>query len=450
MAEPEELILEGAHFATRVAREAWRRYGASPDDPTTTLLVVRTRLEIFLTALLGRSITIAPMEPAAPASWLARLARPPSRSRHDGSLHSGTDGRRIYLPAAVPPATCGVDALTIYRLMAVEQAVRLVRGTARVSAEIENGETRDWFLLAEAAAADRWIAHEVRGLVPVVRAARACALARRTGLRASTCDDAIEERIQALLAVDPLAPPVTVDTNGSPDDSFAWARTQTRRGDRPRYRSVSLPWYWGDIVTAPRPLAAVTPHASEEPGSTLPRRRVTEMRRRPAVREATQGEDDDAAGTWVIRADEPQESVEDPFGMRRPADRDDDADPEGLADSLSDLPEARVVCTPGPVREVLRSGDALERTPGETPMAPARRGLVYPEWDHRLRAYRSRGGDRARARAAAGGRRVDRRREGAPRQARTPRACPVRATATLLRQAGSAGGRFGTRHCRMG
>src|SRR5687768_6539904 len=122
MAEPEELILEGAHFATRVAREAWRRYGASPDDPTTTLLVVRTRLEIFLTALLGRSITIAPIEPPAPASWLARLARPPSRSRHDGSLHSGTDGRRIYLPAAVPPATCGVDALAIYRLMAVEQA----------------------------------------------------------------------------------------------------------------------------------------------------------------------------------------------------------------------------------------------------------------------------------------------------------------------------------------
>ena len=71
-----------------------------------------------------------------------------------------------------------------------------------------------------------------------------------------------------------------------------------------------------------------------------------------------------SAGTWVIRADEPQESVEDPFGLQRPTDRDDDADPEGLADSLSDLPEARMVRTPGPAREVLRSGDAIERTAG--------------------------------------------------------------------------------------
>ena len=95
MAEPEELILEGAHFATRVAREAWRRYGATPEDRATSLCAVRTRLEIFLTALLGRSIAIAPMEPPAPVSWLARLARHPSRSRPDGLLHSATDGRRV-------------------------------------------------------------------------------------------------------------------------------------------------------------------------------------------------------------------------------------------------------------------------------------------------------------------------------------------------------------------
>jgi len=331
------------------------------------------------------------MEPPAPVSWLARLARHPSRSRPDGLLHSATDGRRVYLPAAVAPETCGVDALAIYRLMAVEQAVRLVRGTAQVSADIASGETRDWFLLAEAVAVDRWIAREVRGLVPGVRAARALALASRTSRRASSFGYAIEDQIQELLAADPLAPPFTVATNGSPEGSLAWARTQTRRGDRPRYRGVSLPWYWGDIVAAHRPLATATPPASEGPDGTIPRRRVTEMRRRPEVREAAEGEDDDNAGTWVIRADEPQESIEDPFGMQRPADRDEDADPDALADSLSDLPEARVVCTPEPVREVLRSGDPIERVSGQTPMPPVRRGLVYPEWDHRLRAYRTRG-----------------------------------------------------------
>ena len=82
------------------------------------------------------------------------------------------------------------------------------------------------------------------------------------------------------------------------------------------------------------------------------------------MREAAEDEDDNSAGTWVIRADEPQESVEDPCGLQRPADRDDDADPEGLADSLSELPEARVVRTPGQAREVLRAGEELERTEG--------------------------------------------------------------------------------------
>ena len=282
MAEPEELILEGAHFATRVAREAWRRYGASPEDRATSLRAVRTRLEIFLTALLGRSIAIAPMEPPAPASWLARLARHPSRSRHDGSLHSGTDGRRVYLPAAVPPATCGLDALAIYRLMAVEQAVRLVRGTARVSAR--HRERRDARLVPARGSGGRRSLDCARG--PWARARGACGacVARSQAVPAAArrhSIDAVEEQIQALLAADPLAPPFTVDADGSPEQSLAWARTQTRRGDRRRYRGVSLPWYWGDIVAAHRPLEPATPPASEEPGSTIPRRRVTEMRRRP-------------------------------------------------------------------------------------------------------------------------------------------------------------------------
>lgn len=115
------------------------------------------------------------------------------------------------------------------------------------------------------------------------------------------------------------------------------------------------------------------------------------MRRRPHARDAAENEDDAHAGTWVIRADEPQESVEDPFGLQRPADRDDDADPEGLADSLSELPEARLVRTPAAPREVLKAGEPIERIAGETSAPAAHRGFVYPEWDHRRHAYRSHG-----------------------------------------------------------
>jgi len=391
MAEPEELILEAAHFATRVAREAWRRYGTPAEDRATPLAAVRARLEMFLTALVGTSITIVAIDPPAPASWLARVAHAPSRSRRDESLRSATDGRRVHLPAALPPTACDLDALVLYRLLAVEQAARVVRGTALVSAAIDGSETRDWFLLAEAAAVDRWIALEVRGLVPAVRAARAFSCAARAGRHSSAFDSAVEAHILAFLAADPLAPPFAVPTGGSPEQSLDWARAQTAGGAGRRYRGVSLPLYWGEILPPQRPLGPSAPHEPGEPGRPMPRPRVAEMRRRPRVRDAPEDEDDGHAGAWIIRADEPQESVEDPFGLQRPADRDDHADPEGLADSLSELPEARMVRTPGPVREVLRAGDTIERVPGQTPVAPARRGLVYPEWDHRLRAYRARG-----------------------------------------------------------
>jgi nitric oxide reductase NorD protein len=77
------------------------------------------------------------------------------------------------------------------------------------------------------------------------------------------------------------------------------------------------------------------------------------------------------------------------MGLQRPADQDECANPGELADALSELPEARVVRTPGTPREVLES-DAAPRPPGAS--GPSARssaeGIAYPEWDHRLGAYR--------------------------------------------------------------
>jgi nitric oxide reductase NorD protein len=83
--------------------------------------------------------------------------------------------------------------------------------------------------------------------------------------------------------------------------------------------------------------------------------------------------------------------VEDPFGLQRPADRDEDADPEGLGDSLSELPDARVVRTPGQPREVLRSGDQLPRAPAPEQSANPSAAVAYPEWDYRIGQYRDPG-----------------------------------------------------------
>ena len=151
---------------------------------------------------------------------------------------------------------------------------------------------------------------------------------------------------------------------------------------------VVLPWYWGRVLAVSQPIGFLPQQTTEDGEAPRQARqsRVSEMRRRPRAREAAEDEDDNSAGTWVIRADEPQESVEDPCGLQRPTDRDDAADPEGLADSLSELPEARMVRTPGQAREVLRSGEEIERGEGAA-LAPVRpRGLVYPEWDYRLKA----------------------------------------------------------------
>jgi nitric oxide reductase NorD protein len=109
------------------------------------------------------------------------------------------------------------------------------------------------------------------------------------------------------------------------------------------------------------------------------------------VRQADAGEDDDRPGTWMIRPDEPMESAEDPRGLQRPADRDEQADAADLADSLSELPEARVVQSPGRPREVLASDTApAARAPVKTGRDVVEAGIAYPEWDYRLAAYRER------------------------------------------------------------
>jgi nitric oxide reductase NorD protein len=372
VSEPEELIIEGAHFATRVARDAWRRYGPSRRRPEIDLAAERPRLELFLAALFGQPIPIAAAEPPPPTTWLARLAHGRPAAGAEQRLIPGTDGVRIFLPPCLPVADDEEDTRELYRLLAVEQAVRLMRGTARATADLSGIERRDWFALREAAVVDRWIATELPGLLPRLRRLRAEALSSRS----SDSAHPVEKGIRALLAADPRSV-LEPDEHSTPDPS--------------RYHAVRPVWYWGRVMNPSVTMQAGATGENPDGEPHYVRPRVSEMRRRPRVREADEGEDDPGTGTWVIRADEPQESVEDPHGLQRPADRDDRADPDGLGDSLSDLPEARVVRTPGQAREVLRSGDDLEKTPAPAAAPPAPRGIVYPEWDYRTGEYRQPG-----------------------------------------------------------
>ena len=281
----------------------------------------------------------------------------------------------------------------LYRLLAVQQAARLVRGTP-ASAQRMPGGTRHWFLLAESAVIDRWMAVQTPGLLGVLRAARRDALASREPVRArASTEHAIEHQVRALLAADPLERALDIDAQASVEETLAWARAAATRHPAGHRRQLIAPvWYWGRMLDRPSSIPSLRERQAEEPPSgPESRARVAEMRRSPRPREAPDDEDDDRSGTWVVRTDEPQESVEDPFGLQRPADHDDHADPEGLADSLSELPEARIVRTAGQAREVLRTGEEMPRAESATPAPVPRRGIAYPEWDYRTGQYRAPG-----------------------------------------------------------
>jgi nitric oxide reductase NorD protein len=105
------------------------------------------------------------------------------------------------------------------------------------------------------------------------------------------------------------------------------------------------------------------------------------------VRQPPDDEDDGSAGMWMIQLDDPQEHVEDPMGLQRPGDRDHEKDADELADSLSELPEARLVTTPGAPAEVLASEDPPARVAASPGTERHSVGIAYPEWDYRIAAY---------------------------------------------------------------
>ena len=246
-------------------------------------------------------------------------------------------------------------------------------------------------MLAEAAVIDHWVFVHTPGLLGALRLARAEALAERRAAAGadSFATTALEQSVRALLR---------------PAAGGSHARRECQRvarrlpsmgrcpGQSGRQRATAPPVKDpGALLRPPAVQVTSVEDDGEEAATGTAPPRVAEMRRTPRARQADGDEDDGHAGSWVIRADDPQESVEDPLGLQRPADRDDGANPEDLADSLSDLPEARVVRTRQQPREVLRRGEAPRRFDGPALHSRFAAGIVYPEWDYRIAQYRARG-----------------------------------------------------------
>jgi nitric oxide reductase NorD protein len=392
VSDPEGLVVEGARRAAVAARERWRSARPREARPMLSLAHVKRRLELFVAALYDRVPAILPADPPPPPTWLARVLGRAPRHLSVRTALASTDGSCIWLPRQLEGWPSDTAAAATFRLLAAEQVARAVRGTAGWIAR--DRLEQDLYLLAEAVAVDRELAREFPGLIPDLRSERDRALRERPALERLTAGERIVEgMVRDVLAADPRVPPLPTGPSAEPADSLAWARTAAaglgtfRRG----YRGVASVALWGEVVAGPSTQGSDRHAVGEHRAPRRPLRSAS-LRRRPRVRRADDAEDDDRPGTWMIRADEPMESVEDPRGLQRPADRDDDAEPADLADSLSELPDARVVRSPGTPREVLDSDAAtLARAPARIDSIADPAGIVYPEWDCRLAAYRQRG-----------------------------------------------------------
>ncbi|MEX2471971.1 MAG: VWA domain-containing protein [Gemmatimonadota bacterium] len=405
MSEPEEVILDGAHHATTTIASLWRRHMGTEGTPEVRLTDVKHRLELLTRAVFGTTPPIGVAEPPAVPNWFGRVAlRIPNHMVRKHAV-AWTDGMRIRLPATLDAPDGEEEAIARYRAWTMSLAARCRRGTPDFLSTLETDGpgphgrlVRDLFLLSEAVSSDRDVARDLPGLRSDLSAARRYSLAKRPHARVLTGPEEQVERIVAeALASDPTDGPSTVPHAQTPSDSLAWATTmaaelESRYGDdgkNARYRGIPPVEAWG--IVEPLPDAALKLREAGidplEEDETDRSNRIRTLSRRPRIRQAPEDEDDDQVGMWMVQIDDPQESVEDPMGLQRPTDRDDDADPGDLADSLSELPEARVVPVPGTPKEILASDDPPERTTMTAGGVPNAVGISYPEWDYRVEQY---------------------------------------------------------------
>jgi nitric oxide reductase NorD protein len=382
MGEPEGLLIEGARVAVAGARDLWWRVRPPTEEPRLALARVRARLELLLAALHGERVPILPADPEPPPTWLSRwLDRVPRHLAAVGAL-AATDGRHVWLPRQIDAREGEPAAYERYRLLAVEQAARLARGFARADPPAAPRMARDLYWIAVAATVDHGLARSLPGFATALSAARAAALATRPPLEGLLhAERVVEGILRRVLAAEPAPVLAGVETVAA---IRRWAHDQAQ-SVAGRYRGVAPVALWGTFRTAATPPAARAdePHAPSA-GPT----RTTLLRRSPRRRPAADDEDDASPGMSMVRFDDPMESVEDPMGLERPVDRGDGARVDEIADALSDLPEARVVRTADPSRDILQSDTPGSTPGGSTSSAEGAVGITYPEWDHGRGAYR--------------------------------------------------------------
>ncbi|NUS34368.1 MAG: VWA domain-containing protein [Gemmatimonadaceae bacterium] len=323
------LLRNRAIGLTRRALAPAAEWRARREPPTVTLAAVGRRLELLLAAMYGRRMSVG-VDPPISTSSSSTVAQPD-----------------VVLPAVLDARDGEARAVARYRVLAIEQGARLVRGTI---AELPPSDPleRDLYALAEGATIDRAIVRQAPGLADELRTLRRTELARRFALdRSPRAERVVEALLQSVLASDPADDTAAIAEMATPADSAAWAREEARRirAGSPvamHYRGIPAMQLW----------ALSAPAAGVQFGSPL----VT-LLRRPAA------------------SDQPM----------------NDATRQGVGDRQSDKPategeEALTAAAEAGAGEQSSAQPRVEATAREAPLAPG--GILYREWDEYAGRYR--------------------------------------------------------------
>lgn len=409
MAEAEDVITDAARHATIFARALWRRHRLRAPGPRAPALSdVASRLDLLANAVFGRSFFVRVAQAPAPPTWLNKLFLRGQAPAQHAALPC-TDGHSIWLPASFGAGVSEAAAMERYRVLMLQQAMRAVRGSALQNPIAASALLRALFLVLEARAADDALVRLLPGMAAPLVALRAHALRERPALSKFAPQlRPLECLVRAVLDATPGAAFVPASIPGLDIDGLLLPATPAEVLDQAgrlhhmlsetvgalRGRLMFADCWSGELRGAP---AAAAPGAlaSDPDDADSGPTRTARLARRPNVRQP--GEDEDEAGPQgpsMVQTAQPHEQAEDPMGMQRPTDRDAATAADEFADSLAELPEARLVSSPAKPKEVLISDDPPDAAARTVPAAAPRacgEQRHYPEWDWRSNSYREPG-----------------------------------------------------------
>ncbi|MGO1247496.1 MAG: nitric oxide reductase activation protein NorD [Oceanisphaera sp.] len=408
MAEPEDLLSDAARHATIYTRRMWRRYRPLPVGPPTALLAdIAPRLDLTITAITGHSFTLRSAQHPAHPTFLSRLFGGVQAPWLQQAVPA-TNDQCLWLPPNSHIININ-QGNSLYRAMALQQALRATRRSATLMPAQGSALQLDVYLLLEAWAVDIELVQQLPGMQDVLLSLRQHALAHRPPLtQFSKARRPLELWLRHLLSC-----PITdtsVPYSLNPEQSYSQAcqliedltlvpspTLSTKEELKLLGPAPLLKDWWTGELRSPAVVAASTLNNTDAQQTTdddsTPR--SSHLPRRPEVREAQTDEDDHQSdeGILMVQLDEPHQQAEDPFGLNRPTDQDEDTSADDFGDMLSDLPEARLVSSPGKPKEVLIADDPPDTNTAMQLKRAIRegRGIRYPEWDFRAQAYRDPG-----------------------------------------------------------